>query len=329
MNARIQQTEMPQAEADLAVARRVLQLEAAGLAALSAVLDGTFSSVVDILIGTKGRVVVSGMGKSGHIARKIAATLASTGTPSHYVHPAEASHGDLGMITRIDSVVALSNSGETPELLDLIEYTRRYSIPLIGLTGIKGSSLERAADATLVIPNSEEACSRTFAPTTSTTVMLALGDAISIALLERRGFSADEFRDRHPGGTLGRRLIRAGDIMHSGDSMPLVDRSAPMAEALIVMSSKSLGCAGVVDESGRLIGIITDGDLRRHMGDGLLARSAGEVMTPSPRSIDRATLAAEALGIMNDRSITSLFVVEDDAPVGVLHIHDCLRAGLG
>ena len=284
--------------------------------------------MLDLLEGVRGRVVVTGMGKSGHIARKIASTLSSVGTPALYVHPAEASHGDLGMITRADAVIALSNSGETPELSDLLAYAKRDRIPVIAITGKADSALADAADATLALPATSEACPLGLAPMTSTTMMLALGDAIAVALLERRGFSSDDFQVLHPGGKLGRMLLHVADIMHAGDAMPLVDPPRPMAEVILVMTAKHFGCAGVVDRQGRLIGIITDGDLRRHIETDLLAMTAAQVMTPNPQSIRPQALASEALGLMNARQITNIFVVEAGRPIGILHMHDCLRAGV-
>jgi arabinose-5-phosphate isomerase len=274
------------------------------------------------------RVIVTGMGKSGHIANKIASTLASTGTPAVFVHPAEASHGDLGMITGDDVVIALSNSGETSELADLVTYTRRFKIPLIAITGRANSTLAVAADVALVLPNTPEACPMGLAPTTSTTVMLALGDALAVAMLERKGFSADDFHLLHPGGKLGRLLLRVAGIMHTGDEVPLIGGDRSMADTLLLMTSKSFGCAGIVDDDGRLKGIVTDGDLRRHMSGDLLSLKTEEVMTADPLSVQPSTLASEALGFMNARSITTLFVVEDGRPVGIIHIHDCLRAGV-
>lgn len=316
------------ASGDLAAMERVLRFEAEGILALARALDGGMAKAIDILGRVSGRVVVTGMGKSGHIARKIAATLASTGTPALFVHPAEASHGDLGMITQNDAVIALSNSGATPELADIVAYTRRFAIPLIGLTSRGDSALAEAADVAIILPNAAEACPMGLAPTTSTTMMLALGDALAIALLERRGFSPTEFRLLHPGGHLGRRLLRVDDIMHRGDRIPLVGPDTPMGEAILEMTAKSFGCVGIVDATGRLSGIITDGDLRRHMDSDLLSLSAGAVMTPKPKVIRPQALAAEALGLMNDLTITSLFVTEDERPVGLVHMHDCLRAGI-
>ena len=315
-------------ESGLSSARQVLRLEAAGIEALARSLDDTFTRALGLLAEATGRVIVSGMGKSGHVARKVAATLASTGTPATFVHPAEASHGDLGMVTTHDAVIAFSNSGETPELADLVNYAKRYQIPLIGITGRAGSTLATDADVALVLPDVQEACPMGLAPTTSTTVMLALGDAIAVAMLERKGFSADDFHALHPGGKLGRKLLRVGTIMHTGDAVPVVAPGTPMAEALIIMSSKSFGCVGIVGANGRLMGIVTDGDLRRHMSDDFLSLTAGEVMTPSPKTIRPDALASEALGFMTSRSITNLFVVEDDRPIGIVHLHDCLRAGV-
>ena len=315
-------------DADLVTAKRVLEIEAEALGVLAGSLGEPFLRALDILAQVKGRVVVSGMGKSGHIGHKIASTLSSTGTPALFVHPAEASHGDLGMITTDDAVLALSNSGETSELADLVAYAKRFEIPLICITGGKDSALADAADVALILPASEEACPMGLAPTTSTTVMLALGDAISVALLERKGFSPDEFHALHPGGKLGHRLIKISDIMHKGEEMPLIDPDALMADALIEMSAKSFGCVGVIGSDGLLLGVITDGDLRRHMSPELIGRKAREVMTEGALSINPGMLAGVALGIMNVRAITNIFVTKDDRPLGILHIHDCLRAGV-
>jgi arabinose-5-phosphate isomerase len=316
-------------DSDLCRARRVLAAEAAGLAALSAALDHRFVSALDLLAGAAGRVVVSGMGKSGHVARKIAATLASTGTPALFVHPAEASHGDLGMIEPRDAVLALSNSGQTPELADLIAYSRRFAIPLVAIVGRAPSQLADAADVALVLPPAEEACPLGLAPTTSTTMALALGDAIAVALLERRGFTAEDFSVFHPGGKLGRRLLRVADLMHRDAELPLLDQHAPMSRVVVAIAERRFGCAGLVDDAGRLAGIITDGDLRRHMEDGLLARPAAAIMTRAPKTIRAEALAAEAVRLMNEKSITVLFVPDADGrPIGLLHLHDCLRAGV-
>ena len=314
---------------DIDVARRVLRTEIAGLEALLASLDGAFTGAVEILAKVTGRVTVTGMGKSGHVARKIAATLSSTGTPAQFVHPGEASHGDLGMIAESDAVLALSNSGETAELSAIVAHAKRFRNPLIAMTRRAPSALAEAADVTLLLPASAEACPMGLAPTTSTTAMMALGDALAVALLERKGFSASDFQLLHPGGQLGRQLLRVADIMHEGDAVPLIARGAAMAEVLLVMSAKSFGCVGVTDDAGRLIGIVTDGDLRRHMGDDLLRTSVDAVMSPRPKTIRPQALAAEALGKMNALSITSLFAVDEHKrPLGILHIHDCLRAGI-
>lgn len=316
---------------DLDTARRVLALESEALTALAASLDERFAQAVSVLAGTTGRVVVSGMGKSGHVARKIAATFASTGTPALFVHPAEASHGDLGMIVPGDAVLALSNSGEAPELADLIGHAKRFGLPLIGITGRPGSTLARAADVPLVLPEAPEACPMGLAPTTSTTMQIALGDALAVSLMNRRGFTAADFRVFHPGGKLGARLQRVRDLMHGAQELPLAPPETRMDAAIVAMTARRFGCLGVQGADGRLLGIITDGDLRRSLETGgtLLDRSAGEVMTRDPRTVRPDTLAAEALHAMNTRAITTLFVVDDAArPVGILHIHDLLRAGV-
>ena len=323
-------------DADRDTARTVLATEAAGLHALAASLDGRFARAVDLLAGRAGpqgagRVVVSGMGKSGHIGHKIAATLASTGTPAMFVHPGEASHGDLGMILPTDAVLALSNSGETAELADLVAHTRRFGLPPVAITGRAGSTLALAADVALVLPNAPEACPMGLAPTTSTTMQLALGDAIAVALLTRRGFGPADFRVFHPGGKLGAQLRRVREVMHAAESLPLASPDMPMHQALLAMTEKRFGCLGVVNTAGHLIGIVTDGDLRRAMGPDLLERRVASVMTSGPRTIGPEALAAEALRVMNDplRPITALFVVDPSgAPVGILHIHDLLRAGV-
>jgi arabinose-5-phosphate isomerase len=317
-----------QAAKDLAAGRRVLDLGSQSLAALSASLDQRFVTALDLLAATAGRIIVCGMGKSGHVARKIAATLASTGTPSQFVHPAEASHGDLGMITGQDSVLALSNSGETAELGDVLSYVKRFGIRLVAIVGCEDSSLANAADVTLVLPATGEACPMGLAPTTSTTAMLALGDALGVALLERKGFTPAHFRLFHPGGRLGQRLLKVAEIMHAGDRLPVIGLDAGMGDALIEMTAKSFGCVAVLDDRGVLAGIVTDGDLRRHMNAGLLRQKVREIMTPGPKTIEPNAFAAEAVRKMNDGAITSLFVVEADKPVGIVHIHDCLRAGV-
>ena len=309
------------------VGRRVLQTEAQALLGFAERLDGGFSEAVEILHKVRGRVVLTGVGKSGHVGRKIAATLASTGTPSFFVHATEASHGDLGMVGPEDAVLAVSKSGETRELADVLAYCKRFGIPLLAMTARADSALGRAADVLLLLPDAPEAADGVDAPTTSTTLQIALGDALAVALLERRGFTALDFRVFHPGGKLGAALRTAGDLMHGRKELPLVTPETPMSQALLVMTEKRFGCVGVVGAGGRLEGLITDGDLRRHM-DGLFDRTAGEVMTRGPKSITPATLAGEALKLMNDSRITVLFVVQDGAPVGILHVHDVLRAGV-
>lgn len=313
---------------DLVAARAVLKTEADALVALAAGLDGKITAALNLLQEVRGRVVVTGMGKSGHIGRKIAATLASTGTPTLYVHPGEASHGDLGMIARDDAIIALSNSGNTNELNDIIAYSRRYGMSLIAITAKRQSSLAEAADVALILPAAPEACPMGLAPTSSTTMMLALGDALAVALLSRKGFNEDDFQLLHPGGSLGRRLLRVADLMHAGDNLPLCQPDTPMSETLLVMTEKTFGCIGVLGPDGNLQGIVTDGDLRRHMEPTLLRKAVREVMTANPKTIRPQALVAEALGFMNRSAITSLFVVEDDRPVGILRLHDCLRAGI-
>ncbi|WP_424967189.1 KpsF/GutQ family sugar-phosphate isomerase [Dinoroseobacter sp. S375] len=312
------------------IARRVIGIEADGLAQLAAGLDDSFDRAVETILEARGRVIVSGMGKSGHIARKMAATFASTGTPAHFVHPAEASHGDLGMMAAGDVVLVLSNSGETPELADLVAYTRRFRIPLIGVASKPESTLLRQSDVALVLPKAPEACGTGIVPTTSTTMTLALGDALAVALMEHRQFSPENFRDFHPGGKLGARLSKVADLMHRHDELPLIAETAEMGDALLEISQKGFGVVGVT-RAGALAGVITDGDLRRHMS-GLLELRAGDVMTSDPLTIAPEALAEEAVAIMNDRKITCLFVVPAEGPrvpAGFLHIHDCLRAGIG
>ncbi len=313
----------------IAVGRRVLGVEAKALAELADGLDRRFAEAVEAMFTAKGKVVCTGMGKSGHVARKIAATLASTGAPAVFVHPAEASHGDLGMIGPGDVVLALSKSGEARELADILAYAKRFSIPLLAMTEAPDSALGRAADFLLPLPPAPEATAELNAPTTSTTLQLALGDALAVALLERRGFTADRFHTFHPGGKLGAMLRTVADLMHGPGEVPLVAPDAPMREALLVMTEKRFGCVGVTGPGGVLAGIITDGDLRRHI-DGLFERSAGEVMTPGPKTAPPSMLAGEALKTMTETapSSTVLFVVEEARPVGILHIHDLVRAGV-
>ena len=321
------------AAADLAAARRVLTTAAEALTTMADALNGDFTRAIGLMLAAKGRVIVSGMGKSGHVARKIAATLSSTGTPAYFVHPAEASHGDMGAVAQNDVLLLLSWGGETAELSDLITYAKRHRIPMIGVGGNPDSTLIKAADVALVLPRAPEACPMGMAPTTSTTMMISLGDAIAVALMERKGFSPDQYRDFHPGGSLGRALVRVRDLMHQGDAIPVCGEDTPMAEALLTIASGRLGCVAVLDGKGELAGIVTDGDIRRHYDSGFAKRRAGEVMTRAPQVTYPDLLAAEALAVMTERKITQLIVLEPgDAarrPVGVLHIHDCLRAGSG
>jgi arabinose-5-phosphate isomerase len=313
--------------------RRVLQLEADALRALSDSLGTSFHEAIEVISAAEGRVIITGMGKSGHVGSKIAATLASTGTPAFFVHPAEASHGDMGMIVRGDVVLALSNSGESKELLDVIEYTRRFAIPLIGITSNALSTLGSKSDVTLLLPQCAEACPNGLAPTTSTTMTLALGDALAITLLERKGFTAKDFKVYHPGGKLGQQLMRVQEIMHKDAQLPIAPQDITIAEAVKVISEKGFGCVALTDAQGQLAGLITDGDIRRHLGDGLMNKPAKEIMTINPKTATPDMLVAEAMAVMNDlknsyRKITCLIVVDaQNKPAGLLHIHDCLRAG--
>lgn len=321
-------------------ARKTLQLESQGLGILGQALDGdlgrAFCRAVEVIAkavdpkaeGGAGRVIVTGMGKSGHVGRKLAATFASTGTPSSFVHAAEAGHGDLGMVTARDVVVALSWSGETPELREIIHHTQRFDVPVIAITSDAKSALGRTSDIVLALPKATEACPHGLAPTTSTTMQLVIGDALAIALLEGRGFTASDFRVFHPGGKLGAALTHVRDLMHIEAKIPLVPAGTPMSQAILAMSEKSFGCVGVTDASRRLIGIVTDGDLRRHMGPDLLGTSIDIVMTRNPRTVGPDAIASAALEIMNSSKIMALFVVEEGRPVGILHLHDVLRAGV-
>lgn len=320
-------------EATIAAGRRVLALEGAALTGFSETLGAAFAEAVELLIAAPGRIVVCGIGKSGHVARKVAATFASTGAPAQFLHASEAAHGDLGMLTARDVALVLSNSGETAELAPVISYAARRRIPLIGVASRPESALLKAADVALLLPRAEEACPAGLAPTTSTTLTMALGDALAVALMERRGFTPEMFREFHPGGALGARLVKVSDIMHRGREMPLVRETTPMRETLIEMTSKGFGIAGVTDEAGRLVGVITDGDLRRNM-ERLLDCAAGDVATRRPATIAPDMLVSAAVGRMNDpeRPLTCLFVVDPEdeagAPAGVLHMHDALRAGV-
>ena len=308
--------------------QRVIRVEADALQMLEKSIDAAFASAVELMSKASGRVILAGVGKSGHVARKIAATLASTGCPSYYIHPTEASHGDLGMITTADVVVALSRSGETKELSDLIHYTRRFEIPLIGMTADADSSLAVASDVSLVIPDAPEACNETRAPTTSTTLMMALGDALAVALLEQRGFTGDDFKTFHPGGKLGALLRTVEDLMHIGEEMPLVQSGTEMAEALSEMSAKGFGCLAVLDTGGVLMGIVTDGDIRRLVAAGRMAMTIDDAMTRNPIVAVPGMLASAVLAQMNEKRITQMFVVSDEKPIGVVHMHDFLKIGV-
>lgn len=315
---------------DIACAKRTIDREVDTLRIMENELDASLSKALDLMQNAQGRVLVTGMGKSGHIGRKIAATLASTGTPSFFVHPAEASHGDLGMFTEKDVVLAISNGGESRELSDILVYCKRYGIPLIAMTKNPDSSLGKAGDILLRLPDNGEACPLGLAPTSSTTATLVLGDVLAVCLMERKGFSQIDYKKRHPGGKLGAILQKVSDLMHTGDEIPLIGEDASMQEAMLTMSSKMLGCVGIVNNDGDLIGIITDGDLRRCMSSDILNRKAADVMTRNPKVIAPDVLAAEALKTMNNtgKGITQLFVTQDNKPIGIIHIHDCLRVGV-
>lgn len=312
----------------LEAGREVLAVEIAGLEALKASLDGEFSRAVEILKGVKGKIIATGMGKSGHVARKIAATLSSTGAPAIFVHPGEASHGDLGMITRDDGILALSKSGETPEMSDLLAYAQRFSVPLVAITCGAGSTLAAKANARLILPDAKEACGETRAPTTSTTMMMALGDALAVALLRDKGFTASDFHGFHPRGNLGAALRRVSDMMHGNERLPLCIDTAPLADAVRTLNAGGFGCVGIVNREGALVGILTDGDLRRAFGRADATSAVSEVMTKTPKTIAPETLAGEALALLSKGKITALFVTIDGKPVGLLHVHDCLSTGV-
>jgi len=320
------------ANAAVTSALRTLDVEGSGISAIATALQGSlgpaFAAAVDLIRQAKGRVIVTGLGKSGHVARKIAATLASTGTPAFFVHAAEASHGDLGMITPEDVIIALSWSGEQPEMKNLITYAKRFRIALIAMTADCESTLSKAADLALTLPKAREACPHNLAPTTSSLMLLALGDALAIALLEGRGFTSVDFSVLHPGGKLGAMLKYTRDLMHSGDAVPLKPIGTRMSDALVEMSSKGFGCVGIVDARGAIVGIVTDGDLRRHMRPDLMTALVDDVMTKNPKTIARDLLASEALEILNASKITALIVTDANRPVGIVHLHDILRAGV-
>lgn len=315
---------------DIAIARKTIEREIEALRVMENSLDENLIKALDLMEKCQGRVIVTGMGKSGHIGRKIAATLASTGTPAFFIHPAEASHGDLGMVTTKDVVIAISNSGESKELSDILLYCKRHGIALVAITKNPDSSLGKNSDIVLKLPDNGEACPLGLAPTSSTTATLVMGDILAVDLMERKGFSETDYKQRHPGGKLGAILRKVSDLMHTGDEMPIVTEDAIMQEALLVMSAKMLGCVGIVDGTGDLVGIITDGDLRRWMSPNLITEKVATVMTKNPKTIQSDVLAIEAVNVMNNtgNGITNLFVVEGKKPIGVIHIHDCLRAGV-
>ena len=321
----------PDPQASIASALRTITTEQAGIAALVAALEGPlgepFARAVSILGQLNGRAIITGVGKSGHIGKKIAATFASTGTPSYFVHPAEAIHGDLGMITRDDAIVAISWSGETAELKGIVGYSRRFSIPLVAITAGDASALARQADVVLSLPRSPEACPHGLAPTTSTLLQLAIGDALAVALLEARGFTADHFRTFHPGGQLGASLTPVGELMHTGDRMPVVSVGTKMPEAIRTLSQKRFGCVCVIDAEGKLAGIVTDGDLSRNLDRNLAETRVEEIMTTRPKTVPRQMLAGAAIAMLNENNIGALIVVEGDVPVGLVHFHDLLRIG--
>lgn len=291
-------------------------------------IDSNLTKALDLMQHVKGRIIITGMGKSGHIGKKIAASLASTGTPSFFVHPAEASHGDLGMITEDDVVIAISNSGESRELVDILNYCKRFGIKLISITKNVESSLGKAGDIVLCLPNNGEACPLGLAPTNSTTATLVLGDILTTGLIERKGFTKSDFNERHPGGKLGSILKRVSDLMHTGDEMPILDKNSNMQQVLIEMTSKRLGCVGFVNEDGELVGMLTDGDLRRCLNPEILNKKAFDLMTKNPKTTSKQVMASEAMKMMHDKKITNMFVVEDKKPIGVIHIHDLLNSGV-
>ena len=326
MTAAVQQS---QKELDRLSAIRTIDSEIKAIEELKHSLDSSsLTQALDFMQNSKGRIIITGMGKSGHIGKKIAASLASTGTPSFFVHPAEASHGDLGMITEDDVVIAISNSGESRELIDILNYCKRFGIKLVAITKNVESSLGKAGDVVLLLPNNGEACPLGLAPTSSTTATLVLGDILTIRMIERKGFSKEDFNDRHPGGKLGSILKRVSDLMHTGQDMPILDENSNMQAVLLEMTSKRLGCVGFINQTGDLTGILTDGDLRRCLSSKILEEKAVDLMTKNPKTIAPNAMSAEALKIMHDKKITNLFVVENKKPVGVIHIHDLLNNGV-
>lgn len=317
-----------QISADKECAVKTIDMEVDTIMRLRGSLDGNLTKALDAMQNAKGRIIITGMGKSGHIGKKIAASLASTGTPSFFVHPAEASHGDLGMITEDDVVIAISNSGESRELLDILNYCKRFGITLISITKNIDSSLGKAGDIVLLLPNNGEACPLGLAPTSSTTATLVLGDILTTCLIERKGFTKADFNDRHPGGKLGSILQRVSDLMHTGDEMPILEENSDMQRVLLEMTSKRLGCVGFINNEGKLTGMLTDGDLRRCLSAQVLEKKAIELMTKNPKTVSKDVMASSVMKIMNEKKITNIFVVENEKPIGVIHIHDLLNNGV-
>lgn len=317
-----------QSTSDKNSAYRTIDMEIETIQKLRASLDESLTQALDVMQNAKGRIIITGMGKYGHIGKKIAASLASTGTPSFFVHPAEASHGDLGMITEDDVVIAISNSGESKELLDILNYCKRFGITLIAITKNMESSLGKAGDIVLLLPNTGEACPLGLAPTNSTTATLVLGDVLTTCLIERKGFTKSDFNERHPGGKLGSILQKVSGLMHTGNEIPVLTEQAPMQQVLLEMTSKRLGCVGFINEKEELTGILTDGDLRRCLSPDVLDKKALDVMTKNPKTVSKDTMASSAMKIMHDKKITNLFVLENNKPIGVIHIHDLLNNGV-
>ncbi|MFI3300878.1 MAG: KpsF/GutQ family sugar-phosphate isomerase [Candidatus Gastranaerophilales bacterium] len=328
MNNTIEKTDTIKLELDKISAIKTIEMEIDTLNKLKQGLDKNFTQALDIMQNSQGRIIITGMGKSGHIGKKIAASLASTGTPSFFVHPAEASHGDLGMINCDDVVVAISNSGESRELIDILNYCKRFGIKLISITKNPNSSLGKAGDVVLLLPNNGEACPLGLAPTSSTTATLVLGDMLTVALIERKGFSKSDFNDRHPGGKLGSILQKISDLMHKEEELPILKENSSLEEALFEMTSKRLGCVGFINSNGDLVGVITDGDLRRCLTNNSLSDNVDTIMTKNPKTIGPNCMATEALKLMQDKKITNIFVLEENKPVGVIHIHDLLSKGV-
>lgn len=328
MTALLEKTKTNQSAIDKNCAYRTVDMEIDTIQKLRTSLDESLTQALDVMQNAKGRIIITGMGKSGHIGKKIAASLASTGTPSFFVHPAEASHGDLGMITEDDVVIAISNSGESRELVDILNYCKRFGIKLIAITKNSESSLGKAGDIVLLLPNNGEACPLGLAPTNSTTATLVLGDILTAGLIQRKGFTKSDFNQRHPGGKLGSILQRVSDLMHTDSEMPILEENSNMQQVLLEMTSKRLGCVGFVNSNGEFTGMLTDGDLRRCLNSDILNKKAIDVMTKNPKTISKDTMASEAIKIMHDKKITNIFVIEDEKPIGVIHIHDLLNNGV-